>query len=425
MTLNCCRRLSPWAGALLLGGLAGALHADPHGLVLGPRVAASAGTFSSLSFDHEALFANPAGLASIQDLEVTAQGAYDPSPQLPLAGAAVFPVGERLGLGLYGAWTDRGFLQVRDSGGSLRGGVPLRDLDLGLALGVGTAQGFSGGLALRGVWSNQPEQVDRALSMDLGGAWQGAGGWQGGLGLQGVAGSGDTFEHRVLRWALAKRVQARALNLLPALAFSWQAQGDPYLHLGLEARLNAVALRAGYEQRFVGALFTAMDGLDLGAGLGLGEWSLDYALRPSSPNGTTQWVSLTWAYVLKPPPLVEVSQAAAVPLSWSAAVRALGPPPELSLPVASALTMQVQEDPLKAAKALEAAGQLEAARAEYQRLTLAQPQLLGAWRGLGDLSYKQGDKEQALRAYQALLRLQPDADLAAWLQAYRLEGKRP
>jgi hypothetical protein len=302
---------------------------------------------------------------------------------------------------------DYGIFELRDANGARQGDMSARDHAIGVAFGMRSLLGFSGGVTLRGIRENLIHDDVFAVTIDAGAAWQGPAGWSGGLAVMNVGPAFAGFQGaESLRWGVARRFERNGNWLWPALAFSWEPKVAPNVHLGAELGLGrALALRAGYRHRFVETLLDGIQGLTLGMGALTGSFGFDYAFLPFGDLGAGHRVSLTW---IQAPPRPRPATVASV-----GPIQAAVAPPQPDLVYVT--------DPLGPARSLESKGRLGEALAEYERVAQEHPAMAGAWRGLADLAYQMKLKEKALEAYQALLLIEDDPELAAWLKAYQDE----
>lgn len=386
-----------------------------------PRAVGTAGSGDGPCLADACLGANPAGLAFEAEERALFVGSLDERGRPRLVGAALLAPAPGLGLGFYAGIGEQGFIELRDPDGARRGGIGQREHRLGAMLGKDLGLGLQTGLGLRGVLS-QGQASQGRLEADLGAGIGGSRGWRGGLFLRDLEGLSRPEGAGSLHWGLAGPVPLPGVAL--GIGFAWQRQAQPQVHAGLEAGLPAgLALRAGTEHRFVESISGEQAGLSLGLGWTSGAWGLDYGMRSAFERQASHhlgvWLGLDVlrrrgrpeAKVEPPtPPPAEAPKEGPEPIpSWGKA------DPDL----------RVRKDPLASARALEAAGRLVEALAEYERVSLEHPDLAGAWRGLGDVAYQLKDKPRAIRAYRRLLDLEPDAELSAWLKAYQEEGEGP
>lgn len=375
-----------------------------------PRSNALAGALDPSSVGAAAMTLNPAGLGLAPEDQAGLRGALDAQGHLGLLGFAALRPTRRMGLGLHAHWVDRGFATVYDSAGVRRGGIAQRDYGLGIALAVAEGNKVQAGLGLRMDFAqglSDSASADADLGVSLGGARS----WRGGLAVRGLRALAAQSADAELSWG----AQGPWELLRPAFSFTWQPQRQPKVHAGAELSLPAgLALRGGFEHRFV----ETYQGDDAGLSLGLG-WrreglGADYAWRSiqnqNARHGISFWAALPgipWGQRRFPPP----------PRRAVEALNAAGLEPQTSL--------TVMGDPLKEARDLELAGRPAEALAEYERVAGQQPDLAGAWRGAADLAYQLKDKERAMAHYQRLLLLEPDPELAAWIKAFQEEPEAP
>lgn len=297
------------------------------------------------------------------------------------------------------------------------------------SFGLGWARSFfrgmSAGLALQGRIQD-PQYGGRGFvpSLDFGVLKQA------GRGLFGVAASG-------LGSSVRLRAGASYSTLSPeswaALVLAGEASYDLDKDLGLAAALEwgspfLFALRAGWRWQSVPSGEGAT-GLALGARLGYGKPSLDYAYVPFGDLGSSHRVGLSWDFgsegraapaslgepkdpdpgLLPPPPLPEFERPQ--------------PATEMSKP-ALELEFHLPESPLSQAQRLDSQGKKDEAMAFYQEAIQADAKDWQAWLGLGHAYYRRGERDFAIQAFEQVLRLKPDEEaLAKWLEIYRKKAK--
>lgn len=371
------------------------------------RLAALGSSFNSLVQGADALLVNPAGIASVRGIEVGANHESWLADINEETLWAVSPVGKDRAFGAYAHIIDYGLFELRDANGQHIGDMSARDYALGAALGLVSRPGFSGGIGVRAVRQNLIQQDNFVVAFDAGIEMKGDDGWSGGIVAANVGTSTAGWQGaESVRWGVARRFDWSNGWLWPALGFAWSPTTAPQMSFGTELRLNHnLNLRAGYEHRFVETLVDGVSGLTLGLGFHAVGMTFDYAFLPVGDLGAGHRVTLTWA----PQP----SKPKPTPEPTPPALELITAPPQPDLVYIA--------DPLVEARSMEQAGRLGEALAEYERVCQEQPDLPGAWHGVADLAYRLKDKPKALHAYEELLRLEPNPDLARWLDAYRRE----
>jgi tetratricopeptide (TPR) repeat protein len=87
------------------------------------------------------------------------------------------------------------------------------------------------------------------------------------------------------------------------------------------------------------------------------------------------------------------------------------------------LEFDIPPDFLAKGRQLEAQGRPEEAAKAYQQAIEQAPRNMQAWWSLGDLHVRQGNRPEAIRCLEEVLRLRPDnRALRDWLERYK---KRP
>jgi len=266
--------LIPWSCAdnmrlllsiLSLAMLARISHAQPV-VEMGSsaRACGMGGAFTAIADDESAVFYNPAGLASLSRLTISAfyQRAFDVVHHIALTGAA-----HRWGAQLI--HIDTGPIESTNEFGN-----PSGELTSYAATAVLLGAAFSLGnlsLGIRGKLSRDPQETHWGLDL-------------GALVRLGVLRAGVVTENLLGSRAISWRVAiASVFTVNPRLAVVsalevWNLLSFPEVHGGLEISINGVQIRLGY------------DGVALSTGAGV-QWKgvrLDWAYRmhPQLPAST-------------------------------------------------------------------------------------------------------------------------------------------
>jgi len=339
----------------------------------------------------------------MQKVELNATGAAWAQGSAAQAVTGGLPLADGIVLGLGYLDQHVADYSLADPQGGWVGGLggEMAQFSLGLALGLGR---FSYGACLQG----EQAMVSSHPPMRLG--WLASLGWQPAPGL--VAGLSAGVQGRDGQ-AQARAATAYGMDegswghLTLGLAGQlWQSDGGSW-GLGLEQGLWSTAfVRAGLEHQS-GQPFGA--GQLATCGLGFKAWdaSADYALVMLGSAGMGHCISLGYQFLPEP-------QATPSPLL------ALPPPPELAwptpTPMPSATAMQALPLPLPAPSPVATPEPLALPGAQTQ-MDLASDPL-----GQGNALAAQGRDKEAVEAYLAALKLEPQ-DLLAWKALARAYGR--
>lgn len=197
------------------------------------RAMALGGAFSAIADDESAVFYNPAGLAFLSKTTVAAfyQRAFDVVHHIALAGAL-------RGWGAQFIQIDTGPIESTNEFGNPSGEPAHYASRAGL---IGVAVGIENfALGLRGTLSGGDTETDWGIAI---GALARLGSVRVGLVAENLLGS-DAIS---LRLGTALSMQFGPRITLTLSAEVWNLISRPEVHLGLEASLNGVQIRAGYD----------------------------------------------------------------------------------------------------------------------------------------------------------------------------------
>lgn len=299
-----------WGAMVALLGLAGAALAapqvefDPAAAVSFPSLEVPRGVratgmgeaYTAVGDDIYALQWNPAGLASLRELQL---GMADNQWNSALgARQDMLSYGQGLGDGAGAAvsldYFGLGQLEQRDANGGLLGSSVASVL--GGSLGYGQSflaeHRLKAGLSLEYVQQDLYSTVQSAFGGGLGLLYDLRPGLTAGLAVVHLGPGLPGFN-------LPSSAQAGlALRLPdPHLTLALDAQlpfaGAPLLKGGLELEVSAVCLRAGYRQALGGAEGALQSGLSAGAGFKVGLLRLDYSYTPYGELSTVHRVQAT------------------------------------------------------------------------------------------------------------------------------------
>lgn len=281
--------------APVCAGSAGTSSAQFLKMGAGARAAAMGDSFAAVANDASAVYWNPAGLAQLEDAELTAMqnnGLDNTSYQFA---AAARPVGDgAIGVSLYrmdyGSIDSYSAADVRDgsvSAGSLAAGVTAaRKFGDNIRLGVTakmvsekiageSASTFAGDAGF--LWSNDRLSVGVAVQ-HFGGT------------MKFVKKSEDL--PMTLRADAALHVSSR---ILLSAGAAKERDNETEIHAGTEIRMNHLLdVRAGYATVPGNTVDVGgIAGVTGGVGLHLGRFAIDYAIRPFGDLGLSHRISIT------------------------------------------------------------------------------------------------------------------------------------
>ena len=394
----------------------------------GARESALAGAMVAVSSSADSLASNPAGLAGLAEgglllthdqsfLDTNQEGLRLDLPLLPHWGGAA----------LAADFVDYGKLAGRDSSGAATEDFNASEARFQGGWGFPLAEDLSCGMALRATEMGTLDSQALGLGFGLGGQWLPKPWLCFGASLQGLGGPASDASQAWISQAgvaLAKSdAQTGSILALASADVRNSQEGD--WQAGLEYRFLSWALRLGYHQAWLQGQALQSSGLpSAGAGLQLGDFSMDYAWVPDPSFEATQRFTLSYRWaangegspalypglleLLISPPPVEEDAPKPGPL----------PPPAAGPSAKPQRLLEVLSDGAAQAESLTARGRLQQALACLRQALAADPKDSSAWRVLARLLGRQGWRPQARQAWGHLLALQPqDAEAMAAVSA--------
>jgi len=454
-----------WALALflMLGGLPAAWAAssvypaasrqDPLGDLGGAARATALGmAYVGVADDVSALFWNPAGLSSLTRAEVTASHRSWISDSFQDSVVVGAPMGDAGGLALSFHYVDYGSFEGRDLGGFPAAPYSAQQGKVGAGWGRKVLGDLAVGVALNGVMQNLAGQTEFLVGGDLGLLLRTQDGWGVGVSVEnlGLGEKSSELASSLRLGASKKWKDAKGTSLLAALGGAFQWEGYAALQVGVEGSYESLFfLRAGYDLQLQNTGLTGLQGLTAGAGLFLEPLRLDYAFVPYGDLGSTHLLTLGYSFGpggTKPAPSI----ASTVPDPMPALLPLPEMPPvapatvfvpQPAAPIDPAPQVQPQalpaEDPgqekkvltmefdvptapgLEGAKTLAREGRLREAVTALKDILQKDPSDAAAWRELGNIYFRAGQKAYAIHCYEKALALRPDQALSDWLERYK------
>jgi hypothetical protein len=271
-------------------------------LNLGPgaRYLALGGAGVALAGDANALYWNPAGLASVEKHEATASHAE--LTQTVRHDFLAYAQPTSLGTFASGfTYLSQSAIEGRDALGHPTADFHAADAAVSLALARKTDWADFGG-TLKAVQSHIGSAQAETIAFDLG-ARKRLDDWTLGAALRNA---GPGLKYDTQRNDLPLRLEFGAAYMLSgrhALTAQWtngpRGAGNDFGFGGEYRAVAGVSLRAGYRTQSAiagGSGFDAARGLTLGVGLSRAEWALDYAAVPMGELGSTHRFSLSWRW---------------------------------------------------------------------------------------------------------------------------------
>jgi tetratricopeptide (TPR) repeat protein len=395
----------------------------------GARASALAGAMVAVSASADSLDSNPAGLAGLDEggLLLTHNQSFLDTHQEALR--LDLPLQPRWGgASLAADFVDYGKLDGRDSSGAATQDFSASEARFQAGWGFPLAEDLGCGMALRMTEMGTLDSQALGLGFGLGGQWLPKPWLCFGASLQGLGGpASDASQAWVSQAgvALAKAdIHAGSILGLASLDVRNSQEGD--WQAGLEYRLQGWSLRLGYHQAWSQGQALQSSGLpSAGAGLQLGDFSMDYAWVPDPYFDATQRFTLAyrWAAPGKQglaldPGLLELLLSPP-PVEAEPALPSLPPAAAVAGPAAKpARLLEVLSDGAAQAESLAGQGRAAQALACLRQALATDPKDSSAWRVLARLLARQGWPAQARQAWQHLRALLPeDAEASSALGA--------
>jgi hypothetical protein len=408
-------------------------------------LARTAGMGGALYFsdgDSSLLLQNPAALSELRHPQMSLHHnswIADVIQEIVVLGLPLGQAKNRAALGITANYVNYGHFQGRDETGRITTALGASDLGLSLGFGGHLIGPISGGLSLKSMQQTLADQSYTSFSVDVGllaqpgkEIWLSAA--YGNLGSS----IGGSERAGMLRLGLAA---GTALGSEAAFRFGLGAnlrpQGESQFNVGAEIGLSEVfQMRAGYSLPLQNVEISGLNNLALGAGFKVLQLTLDYAYLPFGELGAVHRVSIHYAFaqnqeLMAPPPGAPQPKPVAQP---QAAPPALPPAPAaqpsaVATPLAAGadgveFVMEVPDRHLAEARRLAGQGEALKAIAAYSLAIEDAPEDAKAWRELGDLYFKSGKHDFALRCYEEVVKLRPEnIELKAWIgqQRHKIE----
>jgi len=284
-----------WAAVNPVAGLAGPL--DNGGA--GARALGMGSAFVGVADDASALYWNPAGLSSLDGLNLALHHNEWLAGIVQETAEVAAPAGILGSLALSVDYVNYGTFTGYDASGATTADYSANRYGFDLGWGKELLPGFSAGAAVKGSSQDISGSNYGSLAADLGLLWKPLPGL--GLGL-----AWTNLGDQVAGYAQASDVNLGASygfdlrpdnRLLLAVSGTWEPNGVDRMQYGLEDVVHQfLALRAGYSQGAAETEIQGLTGMSLGLGLMIRGFELDYAYLPYGDLGTTNRISLTYAF---------------------------------------------------------------------------------------------------------------------------------
>jgi hypothetical protein len=284
-----------WPAVYNVASLAGPL--DNGGA--GARALSMGSAFVGVADDSTALYWNPAGLSSLDSLNLGLHHNEWLAGIVQETAEVAAPAGV---LGAFAASVDYisyGTFSGYDATGASTADYSANRYGFDLGWGKELLPGFAAGAALKGSTQAISGSTYNNMAADLGLLWRPVQGL--GLGLTwtnlGSKVAGYAQPTDVNLGASYGFAATRDNRLLLAASGTWEPNGVNRMEYGLEDVVHEfLALRVGFNNGAADTQIQGLTGLTLGLGILIQGFELDYAYLPYGDLGTAQRLSLTYAF---------------------------------------------------------------------------------------------------------------------------------
>jgi tetratricopeptide (TPR) repeat protein len=405
------------------------------------RSAALGDASAALSDDASAVFSNPAGLAFLNRASLMATHLRHSGDTLCESTAYVMPYPDRCGWGVRVGYIDYGSFERQDG---LPGRANVSDITLGASFGFQLSRNFAAGLQT--AWTSQSleDRKKDGLWWDMGFLAKASRRVRLGLALKNIgvaeSGGGPPFS---FRWGVAFQgfaVDEKKEGLLLSLGSSYEPKGSHRANAGLEFNhQDRFCFRLGYSPDLDAESSDATQGVNLGGGLRVRQFQIDYSLSLEEADNEHHRVSLTYLFPAlgprpacrpEPPggsnfptPREPKTARTPVPPTPAPTPGSTGVPPTptngddpknlVVLPFkVDDTALMTAEECLAKGQALERQGRWRETLRYYLVAIEKKPDLERAWLLLGNLQVRAG-----IDSYREALRLNPNNEaLRKWLE---------
>jgi outer membrane protein OmpA-like peptidoglycan-associated protein len=263
------------------------------------RAAAMGSAFTGMAQDSSALLFNPAGLGSLNGMEIGLHhnnGLGGLTQETVILG---FDTGAAGGFGMYVNYINEGTFEIRNDSGSLLSGQNTAS-EFGGSLGWGKQlfQGFCAGISVKAAGKNLANSVYCSYDGDAGVIWDAAPFLKLGAAYINIGGKmGNIPIASGLRAGGSCSIDLGDKDsVVFALSGEGMAGGMTTLNAGIEGTGKGIlSVRFGYVYDLINSGLDGLTGITAGVGIKLLDISLDYAYAPFGELGDTHRLSLTYA----------------------------------------------------------------------------------------------------------------------------------
>lgn len=390
------------------------------------RAAALGSALVGMEDDAEALFTNPAGLASLQRGQLSINSHFwlvDTFQETCLIGIpGPLTAG---GFALAGSYLNYGTFEGRDELGSLASQYNADRLILMGGWGMEVVPDISLGVGLQGSQTRLAGSTYYSLASDFGllakltdrlclGAAYDNLGWVSQLGtMTSAINIGGTYVIPLNPTS----------HLLAAVSGVIQPGSVNYFQGGVEYSFhNRLFLRGGCQQPFNDNKITGLSALTAGVGLALSDLTFDYAYQPYGDLGNAHRVSIGYRFETSDL-VLDPSTRKIIPQDTGKALPKPLDEKEPENKEKMVVEFDLPPDSINQGMELESQGKYREAAQFYQESIKKNRQDASAWWALGDLYRRFNLSQYAIRCFGQVIKLQPDnKKMTHWLEKYKAEN---
>lgn len=361
----------------------------------GARAAAMGGAFTAVADDASAAYWNPAGLSRLvkSQVMITFDKWFSDSFYQHFIAALPFPSGT-IAADIF--YMNYGTFETVDNTGTILGATinpynAAGTLSYGFGIGGNLSLGFGFTYAVQSIAGIS----NSGFGVNFGALYK----WDiysAGLSVKNLgSGGGFSMPADIRAGFAANIINDRSNSLLVSMDAAYIVNDTPQLCLGAEySFLKIFFIRAGYTQQLNDPGLGLLSGLAAGAGFKTGDLFIDYTVEPFNALGLIQKVGMNFQFD---------------PVKFSTENGETRVKHDVN-------TKAGLREMLAEAGTLENNGKLEQAKEKYLEIIALDINYADAWKRLGAVYVKQGEKTDAMNAFERYLLINPDdAAVQKWL----------
>ncbi len=372
-------------------------------LSAGARASAMGEAYTAIAEGSSGPIFNPAGLGFLQKTEVsTAFNKWFVDSFYQHFMAAVPLETGAVGIDIF--YINFGIFERLTTLGYAESGTPMNPFTFQGLISYGMQFGnrFSAGIGLKYFGQSLDQTMQSGIAGNLGLLYR-AGGVSAGLAVSNLGSAGAyALPLSIKAGGSFEFMKTQQHFFIGTVDVNYILNGMPGINAGIEyTYAGIVSARAGYRLYLGEDNLTGLKGLSAGAGIQLGQFGLDYAFTPYGELGMAHMVSLKYIFEKS-----EEEKEKLKPRGSEAVKKGQATKADLYLMLGEAGTMENE-------------GDLKAAELKYREIIGIDKNYADAWKRLGAVYYKEDRKGDAIRAFEAYLKIRPDDEAVAnWLKKH-------